>query len=358
MRVGYVLGDLNTTGAPSRYFTSLVGQVQRRTDVTPVGFYTSGDSSTFDVEMVKMEGALPEWHRLVPKTSVDLVHLNGLPVVANASALRCSVPVVATVHGVLHWVDGLPDDVRPPRRYRAKFRLADRVSRYTVDRAFAVSDSTKSILHRRAGWPEADVHATYEPIADSFFERPRNEDSDWADRRYILHVSSEAPKKNVRTLVEGYAEYRAGATDPPDLVIAGPGWPDVVGDTVSALGVSGSVSCPGLVSERELVDLYDHADLFVFPSLHETFGLPNVEAMARGTPVLTTDRFGIPEVVGDAAAFLPQPGDAASVAAALTDLVDDATRLAALSAAGRARASRFSWANHVEVLVEQYRHTL
>ena len=162
---------------------------------------------------------------------------------------------------------------------------------------------------------------------------------------YVLHAGTHEPRKGVRELVEAFL--RAA---PPDwrLVLAGkPGW--LSADEQSRLdalveGSAGRVRRLGFVTDAELGALYAGAGLFAYPSAYEGFGLPVLEAMAAGAPVLTTDAAALLEVAGDAAHVVPRgPGLTDALAAALASLCSDPSARAALASAGRTRAAAFDW---------------
>jgi len=361
IRVGFVYGNLNASGSLRQYSQNVVENLRRCKNVQPVIIYQRGGEGNAprDVKLLKMpERPLSRWHRAVERGNLDLIHLNTSPLVGHTSAIRASCPVVATIHGTLHWVTEVSNEATLSRRNRVVWQLRDLLSRYTLDRVFAVSPSVKRILVKRAGFSSSKIRVAYEGISDIYFTTPQNNTSQWADRQYLLHVSSAAPKKNVHRLVQAYSQYRDAVANPLDLVIAGSGWPERLDDLVSELNIGEAVSCLSFVPIEELVDLYDHAKLFVFPSLHETFGLPNIEAMARGTPVLTTRRFGIPDIVGEAAAFIDSPDSISSIVSALVDIIHNEDRLNELSMAGKKNAQRYSWKNHINLLEEEYRRVI
>ncbi len=169
--------------------------------------------------------------------------------------------------------------------------------------------------------------------------------------RYVLGVGAIQPRKNFETLVEALALARAGGDD-LHLVIAGPrGWKnEALFARIASLGVGGAVHFPGYIAGRDLPGLYTGAVAFAFPSWYEGFGLPVLEAMACGCPVVCSDRGSLPEVAGDAAWLLP-PDRPEAWAAALRTLWHDADRRRVMSDAGRRRAAQFSW-------VETARRTL
>ncbi|HEV8650172.1 MAG TPA: glycosyltransferase family 1 protein [Actinomycetes bacterium] len=155
---------------------------------------------------------------------------------------------------------------------------------------------------------------------------------------YLLAVGTLEPRKNLLRLLAAFA---SAADELPDhyLVVAGPvGWGPELRPTYDSV----RVKMAGAVDDAVLHGLYAMADALAYPSLYEGFGLPVVEAMLHGTPVLTSDRSSLPEVAGDAA-LLVDPLDEGAIAKGLVRLVDDAALRARLARAGRARAERFTW---------------
>jgi glycosyltransferase involved in cell wall biosynthesis len=112
--------------------------------------------------------------------------------------------------------------------------------------------------------------------------------------------------------------------------------------TVAQCGMEGRVVCPGRLPIEDIVRLYSHADLFVFPSLYEGFGMPVIEAMACGAPVVTSDRTALPEVAGDAA-LLVNPESDEELAETMVRILRDASLRESLRAKGFERARQFTW---------------
>ena len=162
--------------------------------------------------------------------------------------------------------------------------------------------------------------------------------------RYVLFVGTLEPRKNLRRLVDAWR--RVAAPEVP-LVLAGPdGWRDG--------GVAGpGIRSVGFVTGIERDALYAGAAVVAYPSLREGFGLPVLEAMAQGAPVLTSSGTATEEVAGDAA-VLVDPLDVDAIAAGLATLLDDPAAAAALGERGRARASTFTWARCADGYAEAY----
>ena len=177
------------------------------------------------------------------------------------------------------------------------------------------------------------------------------------ERLLLLSVSAKRPHKNLARLLDALALIPAARR--PLLVL--PGYPSrheaELCARADSLGIADDVRMLGWVSDVELEGLYAAAAAFVFPSLYEGFGLPVLEAMARGVPVACSDRSSLPEVAGDAA-LLFDPEDSRAIAAAAQALLEDRERAAGLRAAGLARAREFSWERTARETVAVYERAL
>jgi glycosyltransferase involved in cell wall biosynthesis len=168
---------------------------------------------------------------------------------------------------------------------------------------------------------------------------------------YLLTVGTLEPRKNLARLLDAFAEAAPELGD-HRLVVVGPsGWGPQ--PPPGAVGAAGRAALAGKVPDAVLHGLYALADGLAYPSLYEGFGLPVVEAMAHGVPVLTSDRSSLPEVAGDAA-LLVDPTDTAAIAAGLVRLAGDDGLRARLRAAGPPRAARFTWAATAEATWAAY----
>ncbi|HEX6201801.1 MAG TPA: glycosyltransferase family 1 protein [Thermoanaerobaculia bacterium] len=166
---------------------------------------------------------------------------------------------------------------------------------------------------------------------------------------YCLHVGTVEPRKNLPALFAAYRRLRAAGASPPPLVLAGQlGWKsEGLRREIDAAAGEGWLLHFGYVGTAELVALYRGATVVALPSWYEGFGLPVVEAMALGAPVLLSDVPVFHEVAGDAALYAP-PGDPAAWSAALARLFADPALRADLAARGRRRAERFTWRRAAE----------
>jgi glycosyltransferase involved in cell wall biosynthesis len=188
-------------------------------------------------------------------------------------------------------------------------------------------------------------------------ERESRSRFELGERRVLLSLSAKRPHKNLLALIGALA--RIPAAERPVLVLAG--YPTAheaeLRARAASEGLDADVRFPGWLSAAELEGLWTLAQVFVFPSLYEGFGLPVLEAMARGVPVTCSNASSLPEVAGDAA-LLFDPHDEAAIADALRRLLADATLREQLRARGLARAGEFTWQRAARLTLESYRRAL
>ena len=175
------------------------------------------------------------------------------------------------------------------------------------------------------------------------------------DYPFILSVGTLEPRKNLIRLLDAYAVLRAGGDLEHKLVIAGgKGWLyDGIFRRVEELSLQEDVTFLGYLPEEHLPAVYCLSDLLVFPSLYEGFGLPPLEAMACGTPVITSDSSSLPEVVGEAGLMVP-PGDAEALADTIRKVLADSELREDLVRRGLSRAAEFTWHAAGEKLLAIY----
>jgi glycosyltransferase involved in cell wall biosynthesis len=221
-----------------------------------------------------------------------------------------------------------------------------------LDRVIAVSESTRLDLETFARVPDTRIDVIHNG-ADLQRFSPQAEPGEQArvqallgtDAPYLLYIARlEHPGKNHVRLLEAFARLRRERALPHRLVLAGGRWSgaEAIDAKVTELGLEQAVVFPGFVPSELLPALYRGAELFVFPSLFEGFGIPVLEAMASGTPVCAADCSSIPEVVGDAG-LLFDPASADAIAVSMGRLLDDADLRRQLVERGLAQAAGFSW---------------
>jgi len=177
-------------------------------------------------------------------------------------------------------------------------------------------------------------------------------------RPFVLSVAGADPTKNVGSLVEAFGRLPQSVRDAHDLVLVGDfrRRPELR-ERVVALGVEKQTEFPGVVSDERLIELYQQAALFVFPSRYEGFGLPVLEAMACGCPVISSNASSLPEVTGDAA-LLVDPMDMEGLAKKMNRVLSDQTLSDDMRKRGPIRASQFTWDRTAREIVVVYRKVL
>lgn len=252
------------------------------------------------------------------------------------------VPLVTTIHDVSPITHPEWFSAGYAAFYRALTPLAVRAS----DALVTVSEFARDEIvdaYPRAGGKTVAVHNGVTPPADAGAEAavPGLDAGG-----FLLFVGSANRRKNLRTLLRAYRRYRARTGDPLSLALAGPDRRVFAALDADADRIAG-VRALGFVSDERLGWLYRNAAAFVFPSLYEGFGLPIVEAMSVGTPVVTSDRGAMAEVAGDAAELV-DPLDADAVAAGIERVASDGPYRERLRDRGRRRAAGFTWERAAE----------
>jgi len=244
---------------------------------------------------------------------------------------------------------------------RLFFRRMMRWSIDHADRLIAISNSTRADLIRLLGVRPDRVVAV--PLAADVGFRPvpaAEAEATCAEyglgrRGFILFVGVLEPRKNLPLLLEAYAALPPGLAVMPLVVVGKKGW--MFSETlaqVDRLGLDGRVRFTGHVPQAHLPALYSGARVVVYPSLYEGFGLPVLEAMQCGAPVITTTSSSIPEVAGDGA-VLVDPHDVDGLTGALVKVLSDEAFAAELSRRAQRQASRFSWERCARETLEVYR---
>lgn len=220
-----------------------------------------------------------------------------------------------------------------------------------ADAVIAISKSAKEDIINHLGIEAERIHVVYAGVTHNFRPLPAEQVSatiaQWqlTPNEYILHVGTIEPRKNLVNLIRAYYEvWQKRPLSTPKLVLAGiKGWfyKDVF-TVVEELGLKNNVYFTGRVAEADLPALYNGALFFIYPSLYEGFGMPPLEAMACGVPVITSNISSLPEVIGEAG-ILINPQDIADMITAIEQLIDNEPKRNELSSASLARAKLFSW---------------
>jgi glycosyltransferase involved in cell wall biosynthesis len=287
---------------------------------------------------------------------VDLLH------VQYTSPPLAPCAVVATIHDLSF--EHLPETFK--RRSRTQLRLTVRRTARQATAVIAPSEFSRRDLVETYRLPPERVRVTplaaaphFAPVKDRR-ERERVRELYGIRPRYILAVGAIQPRKNLVRLVEAYADlrHRRSQAKLPQLVVVGKrGW--LYRETLDAArrhSLDGDIHFAGYVPEGDLPALYTDALCFVYPSYFEGFGLPPLEAMQCGAPVIAGNRTSLPEVVGEAG-LLVDPFDREALTAALARLIDDGALREELRERGLERARAFNWRETARLTLEVYEQT-
>ncbi len=266
---------------------------------------------------------------------------------------------VVTIHDCIHL--RFPQYL-PNRLGYAYARSSLWIATHRAARVITVSEASKRDILRYYRVPEERIDVIYNAIDDRFWLEPPADAMERVRERYqlnapfVLYAGNIKPHKNLERLIEAFHLLRQ---DPnlKDVQLL------IIGDEISKYAslrravhrhkLHKYVRFFGFVPDQTLAALYRLAAVFVFPSLYEGFGLPPLEAMASGTPVITSNVSSLPEVVGDAALMI-DPYDPGAIAAAMRRVLEDSTLRADLRARGLARAREFSWERSIRRVREIY----
>ncbi|MFC7341471.1 glycosyltransferase family 4 protein [Saccharopolyspora griseoalba] len=278
--------------------------------------------------------------RLVKKLRADVLHSPHY-----TTPLANPVASVVTLHDATFFTNPAVHNPVKARFFRAWTRAALRRAELCV----VPSRATAAELAAAAGADRDRMAVSYHGVDPDRFHPPAPEEIRAVrdrlglfDQPYVAFLGALEPRKNVPALVRGFTEACGARRDGPALVLAGqPGWDAQVGRALHEVPHKVRVIRAGYLPFGELAGFLGGARLVAYPSIGEGFGLPVLEAMACGAPVLTTRRLSLPEVGGEAVAYCGvRPGD---IARGLRSLLDDPARRAELAAAAQLRAKEFSW---------------
>ena len=373
MRIG-ISGYATDSGKSgiSQYAASIIGRLP---EIAPdhefVVFISEADAAWARSWHHRLEIiSFPEW-TAHPLANI-FWHLVSLP--RQLRRHECDVVFLPAANRRLGWSYGIPSvgtvhdfsQLHVPQKYDAFrmfyiMRVLPRMMR-RLTRVISVSESTRRDLESFAGVEPERIRVIYNGAdLERFTPRERAAAKSMAAAElslpadFILYISRlEHPGKNHVLLLEAFSRFKQQTKLPHKLVLVGSRWSgaEVIDAKVKELGLEKEVIFPGFVSNEMLPVLYAAADVFVFPSLFEGFGIPVLEAMACGTPVCASNVSSIPEVVGESG-LLFDPLNPEAIAASLGRILTDEELYQRLVSAGFAQASRFTWDDAAAAVLEE-----
>lgn len=277
------------------------------------------------------------WARQARRRQVDLFHS-----MAFVLPIGLSQPGIVTVYDLsfMHYPEAYP-------RFRRLYLQSQTArSARAARRVIAISESGRQDIHRFFQVPLDAIDVVYPGLSPYFSPPARDDVTSYKKRaslpdRFILHVGTLQPRKNLLTLIDAFHRIRR-----PDLhlvLAGGKGWfYDQIFALVERLGLENQVHFTGYVDDRELPLLYAASDLFVFPSYYEGFGMPIVEAMACGVPVIASNASAMPEAIGEAGLMF-EADRAEALADSMVAVLENPAQMAKMREAGHMQARKFSW---------------
>lgn len=293
------------------------------------------------------------WHIAISR--LDLVHsmLNVVPVASPTKH-------VVTIHDLSFMQIAA---AHPPLR-RWYLTAATWLSVRRAAAVLADSIATRNDVIKLLGADPRKVHVLYPGVEPDFHPRSGNEINAFRHnvgqhRPFILFVGTLEPRKNVDILVQAFGSIIRDRAFDGDLVLAGGrGWGmEAIDSAIAQSPVRDRIREIGYVNERDLPFWYNSADLVVYPSSFEGFGFPVLEAMASGTPVITSNRSSLPEVIGNAG-LMTEPRDTAQLAAAMSSVLTSPQRRKAMRRQGLVQANQFDWSQAAKKCLNIYQHIL
>jgi glycosyltransferase involved in cell wall biosynthesis len=263
-----------------------------------------------------------------------------------------------TIHDIIHL---LYPQFLPHRTAVLYARYMIRRALTRADRIITVSHNTRSDLVNYFRVPASRIEVIYNGVSPRFRAPVSAEEEERVLSKlgiripYLLFLGGEKPHKNVQNVIRAFAKARRERSLPHSLVLAGPmpANPARMDALISALQVSDAVIRPGIIEEEDLPALYAGAEAFLYPTLYEGFGLPVVEAMAAGTPVLTSSTSALQEIAGGHACLV-NPMDVDAIAGGIVTLATDEEVRIRYAELGRKRALDFSWDRAAARTLEVY----
>ena len=308
------------------------------------------ESENFHIEVLG-SGFYPLWEQVLLPRAVRRVKADVLHCTSNTAPLFPGAPLMVTLHDVicLEKENGASSSM-----YQRMGRI---YSRFVIPRfihrcakVVTVSNYEKEQIIAKLGLPEEKVQVVYNGFSDEFNEKAASNSRD-----YLLFLGATAPKKNTGGTIRAYSLYLDKSRKKLPLKIADLGKEQVVSilEEIGKSDLLNHIECTGYVPHSELPALYGGAAAFLYTSFRESFGIPQLEAMACLTPVVVSDKSALPEIAGPGAVYA-DPYKPQSIADALLKLENDDQYRQEAVEYGRQRIRNFSWSKSAEAVLRLY----
>lgn len=284
-----------------------------------------------------------KYPKVLKKERFDLIH--DLTNLYALSPKKIGIKIIVTVHEVTNFVKTLIDKFAVFFTFRSLKTLKDNLEHCHF---IAISENTKKDL-LKYGIPEEKIDLVYQGVNHEVFKPIKCEKPEYP---FILYVGSNAPRKNLSTLLKAFHILKEKGFPHKLLLVSHPNKKLI--NLINCLNIRGEVIFRYQISDQELCKLYNCADLFVLPSLFEGFGLPALEAMACGCPVIVSNVASLPEVVGDAGLTF-NPLNHIELANKMEQVLTDEVLRKKMKRKGLKRARMFSWERTARETLEVYK---
>lgn len=301
------------------------------------------------------------WEQISLPAAVKKYKPNLLHCTANTAPYSCAVPMLVTVHDVIYLeeINFQGSAYQNFGNLYRKFVVPHAIKK--AEKIITVSEYEKTVITDVCNTDPDKIVVIHNAVSERFnnhfdflqkekFRRRYN-----LPEKFILFLGNTAPKKNTVGMIKAYVQYCSNNIAPVPLVITDFARISVIAllDDLERGDLADKIITPGYITSSQMPLMYNCSSLFLYPSLRESFGLPVLEAMASGVPVITSDIPAIREVGGDAAAFV-DPENPATIAEKISFLLDDEATQKSLVQKGFERAKGFSWKNSAKKLIALY----
>lgn len=303
-----------------------------------------------------------DWEQFKLPAAANKAGVNFLHCTCNTGPLRLRLPIVLTLHDIIY-LEKIELKGTSYQNFGNIYRRF--VVPKVVDRSrtvITVSHFERTLILEKLKLPEEKLKVVYNGVSSRFHPNYSADELELVRKKYnlpsqfILFLGNTAPKKNTRNVIRAFADYCNRAKDQLPLVVLDYD-KQLVADTLAELGSTKCLSriiFPGYVSPDAMPVVYKAATIFLYPSLRESFGLPILESMGCGTPVVTSTTSSMPEVAADAAVMV-DPYKYREISDSILHLLDNQQVYDDFVIRGYARAAQFTWENSVKQLLEVYK---
>jgi len=368
MKIGFFIGYLKSKeeniGGPWSYTVNLVRHLIKfkNLEIYLIS-HKRGSHPIYDETKTILLPNLPFVNLIELKNlNLDIIHFNYIPLTFRKISIFLflkNVKKVVTIHGdEIYTIPELYDYGPPFLKWYCPF-IEPRICKKT-DALLPVSQNLCSRLLEHWKVSETKFHTVYNGIDHDTFKPIKNahtkiREKYGLDNEFILHISNFSIKKNPKTLIKTFEKLVTEENINMDLVIVGGRWKENINRFLLDISpsVKQKIKLIGSVPLSDLPIFYSAAQLFFFPTYHETFGFPNVEAMACGTPVISSNVYSVPEITGNAA-LLCDPEDISGFMATIKTVLEDNNLRKNMIRAGLKNAKRFTWENSAKEVAMIY----